>query len=592
MTVSPNGEFVNVVRRSLVFALVVSLTSACSGGGGNGGHYTPVGPSTSPSPGPTSTGVAPESAYQCPTSDAVASSSRSGASVARHMRSAGRRSASAAASGRLAVTYDLATLASSRTSLVARETSAGATLIKEYDFPHASLVTRVLSVAPAQQAAIAATLRQHAGVKSVAATGGARYPQTITTPYFPNDPYFTGFASPPPATFEVGPYEENPVVPGQWNMHAIGLEDAFAYSQSNNGSGITNANALGSSSIKLAVIDTGQDTTHPELASKITYQKCFITDTNNVQSTSNFTTDQDGHGTDVAGIAAAATGNDFGFTGAGGNTSLYGYRVEPMPDDNCASPTTTDPQCLVSTNDIASAILDAVAQKVNVISLSLGGDQCSNGVDPDPVEGNAIAEALAANIVVVASAGNDGAPPLEAPACDTGVIAAGASALGDGTQNGTNSVGSVSAPVEYVASYSDTGSPASLPKNASAWGIVAPGGDPSSDNDSDYLHWVYDIWTTTPLDITNFGGDCSPDYPGTGTQPDCRTLIAGTSMSAPTVAGAVALVIAANPAYQSPTKMKSLLCGTADDIGDPNEGCGRLNVYRAMATAVGDPKLP
>jgi hypothetical protein len=44
--------------------------------------------------------------------------------------------------------------------------------------------------------------------------------------------------------------------------------------------------------------------------------------------------------------------------------------------------------------------------------------------------------------------------------------------------------------------------------------------------------------------------------------------------------------------HQSPAKMKQLLCSTADDIKDPNEGCGRLNVYRAMATVLGDSKLP
>jgi hypothetical protein len=38
--------------------------------------------------------------------------------------------------------------------------------------------------------------------------------------------------------------------------------------------------------------------------------------------------------------------------------------------------------------------------------------------------------------------------------------------------------------------------------------------------------------------------------------------------------------------------MKSLLCTTADDIGDGKEGCGRINVYRAMATALADPVLP
>jgi len=38
--------------------------------------------------------------------------------------------------------------------------------------------------------------------------------------------------------------------------------------------------------------------------------------------------------------------------------------------------------------------------------------------------------------------------------------------------------------------------------------------------------------------------------------------------------------------------MKVLLCTTADDIADPHEGCGRLNIYRAMAHAVGDPNPP
>jgi hypothetical protein len=38
--------------------------------------------------------------------------------------------------------------------------------------------------------------------------------------------------------------------------------------------------------------------------------------------------------------------------------------------------------------------------------------------------------------------------------------------------------------------------------------------------------------------------------------------------------------------------MKTLLCSTADDIVDPKEGCGRLNVYRAVAVAIGDPTPP
>jgi hypothetical protein len=382
-------------------------------------------------------------------------------------------------------------------------------------------------------------------------------------------------------------------------MHAIRLEYAFGYSQTGNTIGARPA-ALGSSSVKLAIIDTGEDTTQPELTSKIAYQKCFITDPNNNQSTSNYTTDEDGHGTDVSGLAAAATNNGLGFASSGGNTSLYAYRVEATPDDNCTNENTSDEQCSVDTADIASAIDDAVSHGANVISISLGGTDTTctgNGVDPDPIEGNAVENAIASGVIVVAAAGNDGQQGVEPPACDAGVIAAGATSLADGQPNGTgSSSGSAASPTEYVASYSDYGSPGAAAKSASAWGIVSPGGDPSNDMDADDLHWIEDIWTSTPFmsstSDTDFEGECVVDYPGTGSTIDCRTLIAGTSMSAPTVAGAAALILAANSSYQSATKMKTLLCTTADDIGDPKEGCGRLNVYRAMAVAVGDPKSP
>jgi subtilisin family serine protease len=65
-------------------------------------------------------------------------------------------------------------------------------------------------------------------------------------------------------------------------------------------------------------------------------------------------------------------------------------------------------------------------------------------------------------------------------------------------------------------------------------------------------------------------------------------LIAGTSMATPHVAGAAALILSVNPAYQSSTRMKALLCQSADDIADAREGCGRLDVYRAMAAALND----
>jgi subtilisin family serine protease len=609
-------------RRLNWLCVAVVFLSACGGGSSGNSSLptaatptpTPVGvlpkplPSVNPSPG--SSPVANAAAFVCPTSDkgSAVATGRTAAGEARRMLP--RRSSTATptvgSSQLVAVTYDAQTAATQKTSLSTRESALGATLMRSYTFSHAKLVTNVLKVPTAKVNSVESSLRLQAGVRAVGLTGARRYATSVNAPYFPNDPYFTGFsttvaptsgAAVPAPTFEIGPLEESADVPGQWDMHATRLEYAFAYSQSGNGSGITNSAALGSSSVKIATIDTGQDTTHPELASKIVYQRCFITNGSGVQSTSNFTTDEDGHGTDTAGIAGEATGNGLGFTAAGGNVVLYGYRVFPTPDDNCTNTSSTDAQCGTDTQDIASAVKDAVTNHVNVISLSLGGTGCVNGADSDPTEGAAIADAIAANVIVVAAAGNSTGPPIDAPACDPGVIAVGATGLADGTTNGSGkSGGSAAAPFEYVVSYSDYGSPGAAVGSSSAWGIVAPGGDPQNDKDNDSLHWVENIWTSTPFMAsagdTNFEGSCAGDYPSESGTVDCRILIAGTSMATPHVAGAAALILSVNPSYQSPTLMKQLLCSTADDISDPNEGCGRLDVYRAMATALGDSNVP
>jgi len=578
---------------------------------------TPITAAGVPTPTPvaTSTPIAAAGAYTCPVQSNQTSIARGGADGSEATRRAAARPARslAATTGQLAVSYDRATARSTASTIRARESNSGATLVQELDFPSTNRLVHILSVNAAQVASTTAALQTQAGVQSVDPVG--RRHRTATVQYFTNDPYFTGFTAAQnssasnanPSTFEVGPYEESASVPGQWDMHAIGLDYALAYGAANNGSGIVNAGALGSSSVKIAIIDTGADPNHPELSSKIAYQRCFITGPAPMtQSTGTFSTDPDGHGTDVAGIAASGLNNSFGFVGAGGNAVIYAYRVFPTPDDNCANDNNSDNQCSVNTADIASAINDAIAQHVNVISMSLGGGVCGSGPgfasngDNDPTEGAAVAAAIAAGIVVVAAAGNDGNSPLEAPSCDTGVIAVGASSLADGQPNGANSNGTATRPIEYVASYSDYGSPGAAAKSGSAWGIVAPGGDPNGNGDNDDLHWIEHIWTSTPFQSSpsdkNFLGNCAGDYPLQIGTSDCRTLIAGTSMATPHVAGAVALILSAtgglSSRYQSPSAMKALLCATADDIGDPHEGCGRLNVYRAMATALGDPNLP
>jgi subtilisin family serine protease len=581
---------------------VAALTSIslflCACGGG-ASHSTPT-TSTGSGSGPTVVSSPPggsftQTAFTCPTSDTSSSASRA-QSVSRRTAQRGSAATPSPASPLLAVTYAASSVTGNRTLVETREQSVGAALVREYTFSHTGLITRVVRPPSGESLSTAeSALRSLPGVRSVGQTGLRVHATSVNGPYITSDPFFKGLGPGAPL------YETATSVDGQWNMHVTRLEYAFAYSQSGNGSGITNAGALGSSAVKIAIIDTGEDPTHSELASKIAYQKCFITNPDGSQSTSNFETDPTGHGTAVSGVAAADTNNSTGFAGAGGAASIYAYRVFPTPDDNCINDNSTDDQCTADSQDIVSSIEDAVAQKANVINLSLGGGSCATaGADPDPAEGNAVADAIADNIVVVAASGNDssaGSPAaLESPACDTGVIAVGATGLSDGQTNATgNTSGSASNPTEYVASYSNVGSPAAAVNSANAWGIVAPGGDALSSTDQDALHWIDTIWTSTPYTSsssdTDFVGYCLADQGEAGTAV-CRTLIDGTSLASPDVAGTAALIIAANSAYQSPTKMKQLLCATADDISDPNEGCGRLDVYRAMSVAVGDSSEP
>jgi subtilisin family serine protease len=66
----------------------------------------------------------------------------------------------------------------------------------------------------------------------------------------------------------------------------------------------------------------------------------------------------------------------------------------------------------------------------------------------------------------------------------------------------------------------------------------------------------------------------------------CAALFAGTSQATPHVTGTVALMRAIN-AKIGPAQIKQIVENTTDNINDPNQGFGRVNTYRAVASAAG-----
>jgi subtilisin family serine protease len=366
-------------------------------------------------------------------------------------------------------------------------------------------------------------------------------------------------------------------IPYQWYLYTDGFPYAWSYT---NGAAAT-----------IAVIDTGVDLTNTDLSSNVVFSEQVLS---GVRSTTEI--DLDGHGTNVAGIADAAVGNgtafangDINFAGGGYNAKLIAIRIFTDPNDPNGEG--------ASGSDEAIAIGDAVAHGADVINLSLGGEESFNDTGSasswiggyDEGEYEAVEAAIQAGTTVVAAAGNnrDGGDTggdgyahnnLDYPAAYAGVIAVGASQLND------NNNGTYTSSTESVTPYSQSGV---------GLGLVAPGGNALSDPTTgtpDILHWIWNYYSTAAGPSTG-GQACT--Y-GQGTLPtapeNCTALFNGTSQATPQVSAAAALLIAAAGGHHSlpPARVAQILEDTADNINDPYQGHGRLNVYRAIAALVGD----
>ncbi|MBC7251111.1 MAG: S8 family serine peptidase [Anaerolineae bacterium] len=182
----------------------------------------------------------------------------------------------------------------------------------------------------------------------------------------------------------------------QWNLTRIMAEQAWDIT-------------TGSEDITIAIVDTGVDLTHPDLSDKIVPGWDFVNDDDEPQ-------DDHGHGTRVAGVAAATSNNSIGITGVS-----WGAKIMPLKalnEDNWGF-----------YSHIAQAITYAADHGAKIINLSLGKHMPSSTLE------EAVEYAYSQGCLLVAAAGDEAADspphPLLYPAAYDQVLAVAGSDYND-----------------------------------------------------------------------------------------------------------------------------------------------------------------
>ncbi len=153
--------------------------------------------------------------------------------------------------------------------------------------------------------------------------------------------------------------------------------------------------------VEIALIDTGVDATHPDLAGRIRTQRDFVADAAEAPML-------DRHGTEVAGVIAAVANNGVGIVGVAPGTHVLSYRACWPVEPNASAA-----RC--NSYTLALALGAAISARAQVINLSLGGPH-------DLLLEQLLAYALAQGAIVVGAVPPDARThgfPLDVP----GVIA-------------------------------------------------------------------------------------------------------------------------------------------------------------------------
>jgi serine protease len=338
---------------------------------------------------------------------------------------------------------------------------------------------------------------------------------------FPPSAYSTGapFGVRSPGSQPVN----DPVFPDQWGLGQI--KAPTAWQRGDRGAGIT-----------IAVVDTGVDLGHPDLARHLV-PGADLTSAR-VQGCSG-AQDENGHGTHVAGIAAAVTNNGIGVAGTAPSAKVMPVRVldaEGSGDD----PT------------VINGVKYAADHGAQIINLSLGGDPLSGTTEALNQEiADAVVYAYSRGALIVAAAGNESFPLCSYPAA-----ARYAACVAATDRRGL--------PAAY-SNFPDSTEPSNV-------GVRAPGGigDPLGCEDSE------DIWST----LWPGGDACRNTRAGDLSGYD---TFAGTSMASPFVAGLAAILAGKG---LSNGQILACLKGTSSNHGqfDPVMGYGIVDADAATRT--------
>ena len=182
-------------------------------------------------------------------------------------------------------------------------------------------------------------------------------------------------------------------------------------------------------SVKIAILDTGIDQDHEDLAAKI--------DLNSNFSSSNTVDDRHGHGTHTAGIAAAITNNSKGIVGTGYANTIRLFNGKVLDDEGVGYYTS-----------VADGIYWATDNGAKVISMSFGGEGNSF------ILKDAIDYAAGRGVVLVAAIGNNNNDSFIYPAAYNNVISVAATTNTDAKASfsGYGSWVKVAAPGENIFS--------------------------------------------------------------------------------------------------------------------------------------------